>query len=248
MRAARRRRIPTRRYPALSNSRWRNSIRRIFPVSVFGSVFVNSIRRGYTCAPTIPARRLRLVGERVGRRASPAIERLDDVAAALVGRCPPPPRPPGAPGRPTRPRTARSGSRPRIGSRRRRGLVPDVAVRVDGDVLGVEPLASGPTPGAPPPRCSSSRAGSAGSSARAGRSRRARVRRGSVLIEDLHVSGMGLPIDPSRTSRNGSWRPAGRTRSPVVVEHGDAVLLAEPADRLRVERLAGAADDAELLQ
>ena len=35
---------------------------------------------------------------------------------------------------------------------------------------------------------------------------------------------------------------------PVVVEHGDAVLVAEPADRLRVQRLAGRADDPELLR
>ena len=35
---------------------------------------------------------------------------------------------------------------------------------------------------------------------------------------------------------------------PVVVEHGEPVLLAEPADRLGVERLARRADDAELLR
>src|SRR4051812_49665112 len=35
---------------------------------------------------------------------------------------------------------------------------------------------------------------------------------------------------------------------PVVVEHGEAVLLAEPADRLRVRRLARAAHDPELLR
>src|SRR5205085_11866636 len=36
-------------------------------------------------------------------------------------------------------------------------------------------------------------------------------------------------------------------REPVEVEDGDPVLLAEPADRLRVERLARRAHDAELL-
>ena len=99
---------------------------------------------------------------------------------------------------------------------------------------------------------SSSRAGSAGSSARAGRSRRARPAPTGllVLVEDLHVpAGHRLA---HRALADLHPRVVGDQRiglgQPVVVEHGQAVLLAEPADRLGVQRLARRADAAELLR
>ena len=71
-----------------------------------------------------------------------------------------------------------------------------------------------------------------------------------VLVEDLHVPARHRPAHRALAHLHEREVRAQRIGlgQPVVVEHRDPVLLAEPADRLRVERLAGAADDPELLR
>src|SRR5689334_18831406 len=71
-----------------------------------------------------------------------------------------------------------------------------------------------------------------------------------VLVEDLHVPARhrlahgALPHVHEWVIRNERVR----LRQAVVVEHGDAVLVAEPADRLGVQWLAGRANAAEDLR
>src|SRR5262249_35890036 len=71
-----------------------------------------------------------------------------------------------------------------------------------------------------------------------------------VLIEDLDVPAGHR--QPHRSFADVEKRVVRDERvrlgEAVVVEHRDAVLLAEPPDRLRVERLAGRADATELLR
>ena len=71
-----------------------------------------------------------------------------------------------------------------------------------------------------------------------------------VLVEDLHVPARHrLSHRPLAHLHEGvvghEWIRLGE---PVVVEHGDAVLLAEPPDRLGVQRFACRADPAERLR
>src|SRR3954451_2509821 len=71
-----------------------------------------------------------------------------------------------------------------------------------------------------------------------------------VLVEDAHIPAGHRP--PHRALADLHEREVRDERiglrQPVEVEHRDAVLGAEPADRLGVQRLAGAADDPELLR
>ncbi len=71
-----------------------------------------------------------------------------------------------------------------------------------------------------------------------------------VLVEDLDLPAGHRPAHGPLAHLHEREVRAQRVglREPVVVEHGDPVLLAKPADRLRVERLAGRADDPELLR
>src|SRR4051794_4281039 len=129
--------------------------------------------------------------------------------------------------------------------------VPVVAVLVGlGGVLAVKPLAAegllarlGVVPVA-------ERIVRVGAGAQADLAALARRDRLFVLVEDRHVpAGHRFA---HRTLAHLHERVVGAQRirlgQPVVVEHGDSVLLAEPADRLRVEWLAGRAHDPELLR
>ena len=68
-----------------------------------------------------------------------------------------------------------------------------------------------------------------------------------VLVEDRHLPPRHRPAHRPLAHRHEGIVGAQRIRlgEAVVVEHGDVVLLAKPADRLGVQRLAGRADDAE---
>src|SRR4051794_18551750 len=130
-------------------------------------------------------------------------------------------------------------------------LVPDVAVLVDArGVLGVEPLAAEGLPRGllvvPVAE------GVVRVRARA-QADLAPLPLGQgllVLVEDLHVPARHRLAHGALADLHervvGDERIG--LRQPVVVEHREAVLLTEPADRLGVERLAGGADDAELLR
>ena len=78
----------------------------------------------------------------------------------------------------------------------------------------------------------------------------ARSDRVLVLVEDLDVPARHRLAHRALADLHEGEVAAERIglAEPVEVEHGDAVLVAEPADRLRVERLAGRADPAELLR
>src|SRR3954469_20903107 len=130
-------------------------------------------------------------------------------------------------------------------------LVPDVAVLVEARrVLGVEPVAAerlsrrllvAPVP----ERIVRVRAGAQADLAPlAGRYGML------VLVEDLHVPARHRP--PHRALSHPHERVVGDQRialgQPVVVEHGQAVLLAEPADRLGVQGLARRAHRPEALR
>ena len=71
-----------------------------------------------------------------------------------------------------------------------------------------------------------------------------------VLVQDLHVpAGHGPSHRALAHLHEGVVRDQWiRLRQAVEVEHGDPVLVAEPADRLRVQRLTGGADDPEVLR
>src|SRR5436190_1017243 len=129
--------------------------------------------------------------------------------------------------------------------------VPVVAVGVLlGGVLGVEPLASEGLLGGLRVALVAERVARVGPRLQADHAALPRRHRALVLVEDLHVPAPhGLA---HRTLANLHERvvPAQRVGlgEPVIVEHGDAILLAKPSDRLRVERLARGAHDPELLR
>src|SRR3954471_3438434 len=71
-----------------------------------------------------------------------------------------------------------------------------------------------------------------------------------VLVEDLHVPARHRLSHRAFANLHEGKVPAQRIRlaEAVEVENGDAVLVPEPADRLRVQRLAGRAGDSEPLR
>ncbi len=129
-------------------------------------------------------------------------------------------------------------------------LVPDVPVLVHaGGVLRVEPLAAEglarrllvvPVP---------ERVVRVRPRAEADLAALARRHRLLVLVEDRDVPARHRAAHRSLPHLHEREVPAQRValREAVVVEDGDPVLVAEPADRLRVQRLPGGADDPELL-
>ena len=129
--------------------------------------------------------------------------------------------------------------------------VPDVAVLVLGrGVLGVEPLAAEGLLAGLLVAPVAERVVRVGAGAQADLAALAPLDGVLVLVEELDVPAGHRP--PHRALADLHEREVGAERvglgQPVVVEDGDPVLLAEPADRLRVERLAGGADDAESLR
>ena len=129
--------------------------------------------------------------------------------------------------------------------------VPDVAVLVHGRrVLGVEPVAAEGLLGGLGQVPVAERVVRVGARAQADLAALALRDRVLVLVEDLHVPARHRPAHRALAHLHEGEVRAQRIGlgEPVVVEHRDPVLLAEPADRLGVERLAGRADDPELLR
>jgi hypothetical protein len=186
----------------------RSSIRRILPVSVFGRSSTNSIRAGRRRREAARGRTLDLVGQLVGGLVALGEddERLDDVAAALVGR--------GDRGRLAhrrvldaggldleRPDPVAGGDDHVVGAAR----VPVVAVLVrDGGVLGVEPLAAERLLGRLVVVPVAERVVRVRARAQADLAALAGPT-GCSSSSRICTSqpGIGLPIEPSRTSMNG---------------------------------------------
>ena len=125
-------------------------------------------------------------------------------------------------------------------------LVPDVAVLVEARrVLGVEPVAAERLPRRLLVVPVAERIVRVRARAQADLAPLALRHRLLVLVEDLHVPARHRLAH--RALAHVHERVVGAQRiglgEAVVVEHGEAVLLAEPADRLGVQRLAGRADD-----
>ena len=129
--------------------------------------------------------------------------------------------------------------------------VPDVAVLVlHGGVLGVKPLAAEGLLGGLGVAPVAERIVGIRARAQADLAALALGHGALVLVEELDVPARHGPAH--RTLAHLEERVVGHERvalgQPVVVEHREPVLLAEPADRLGVEGLAGRAHAAEALR
>ena len=255
-----RRRMTVDRQPAggpeaRSSSSCRSSIRRILPVSVFGRSGTNSTQAGIGVGrEAVTDERLDLGGELVGRQdaVDEDDERLDDVAAELVGR-----RDGGRfPHRRVleacrfdleRADPVAGGDDHVVGA----SDVPVVAVLVlDRRVLRVEPVAAERLAARFVVAPVAERVVRVGAGAEADLATFAARDGLLVLVEDPHVpAGHRLAHRALAHLQAGVVGDEGvRLGQPVVVEDGDTVLLPEPADRLGVEWLAGRAHATEDLR
>ena len=129
--------------------------------------------------------------------------------------------------------------------------VPVVAVLVGlRGVLRVEPLAAEDLLGVLGTVPVAERVVRVGASAQADLAALAGRQRPLVLVQDRHVPARNwTPHRPFADLHRGEVPAEGvRLGEPVVVEHRDTELLAEPADHLGVERLARRARDPQLLR
>jgi hypothetical protein len=132
-----------------------------------------------------------------------------------------------------------------------RPFVPDVAVLVLArGVLGVEPLAAEHLVGCLRPVPVAERIVRVRAGAQADLAALALGDRTLVLVQDLDVPAGHRLAHRALADLHERVVPDERIRlrQPVVVEHRHAVLLPEPANRLRIQGLAGRADPPELLR